>query len=221
MALSIQAALISALPLVAVTSTALAQSTTDSAAPVQELETVQVTGSRIARSEVEGPAPITVITAKEISDAGFTTVPDVLRSLTQNGGETQSQQSGTGAVTTPGAQQVDLRGLGPNKTLVLINGRRVADFPLPLRGQSNFTDVGNIPLGMVDRILYLANGRFTIGTPDEVLRSEVLSGLYGTPVEVIRTGGRVFVVGIPDDGEHHLHLDGHSHDHFAEPAVAP
>ena len=78
----------------------------------------------------------------------------------------------------------------------------------------------NPVLGMVDRILYLANGRFTIGSPDEVLRSDVLTGLYGTPVEVIRTGGRVFVAGIPDDGEHHLHLDGHSHDHFADDAVA-
>lgn len=137
----------------------------------QTLDTVQVTGSRIARSEVEGPAPITVITAKEISAAGFTSVPDVLRSLTQNGGETQSQQSPTGAVTTPGAQQVDLRGLGPNKTLVLINGRRVADFPLPLRGRSNFTDIGNIPLGMVDRIEVLT------GSASAVYGSDAMAGV--------------------------------------------
>jgi len=61
----------------------------------------------------------------------------------------------------------------------------------------------NPVLGMVDRILYLAQGRFTIGTPDEVLRSEVLSGLYGTGVEVIRSSGRVFVAGIPDHVHHH------------------
>ena len=79
-------------------------------------------------------------------------MPDVLRSLTQNGGETQSQQSASGADFSPGAQQVDLRGLGPNHTLVLVNGRRIADFPLPFQGRSNFTDVSNIPLGMVDRI---------------------------------------------------------------------
>ena len=72
----------------------------------------------------------------------------------------------------------------------------------------------NPVLGMVDRILYLAQGRFTIGTPDEVLRSDVLTGLYGTPVEVIRTGGRVFVAGIPDDGDHH------DHDHFADESGA-
>jgi zinc/manganese transport system ATP-binding protein len=58
-------------------------------------------------------------------------------------------------------------------------------------------------LGMVDRILYLAEGRFTVGTPDEVLRSEVLSELYGAPVEVIRSGGRIFVAGAPEAGHHH------------------
>jgi len=89
---------------------------------VQQLDTVQVTGSRIPRAQVEGPAPVTVITAEQIQASGFTSVPDVLRSMTQNGGETQSQQSSSGADFSPGAQQVDLRGLGPNHTLVLVNG---------------------------------------------------------------------------------------------------
>lgn len=59
-------------------------------------------------------------------------------------------------------------------------------------------------LGMVDRVLYLANGQFRIGTPDEVLRSEVLSELYGTPVDVLRNQGRIVVVGTQD---HHHHPD--------------
>jgi len=58
----------------------------------------------------------------------------------------------------------------------------------------------NPVLGMVDRILYLADGQFRQGTPDEVLQSDVLSELYGTPVDVIRHGGRVIVAGVP---EHH------------------
>lgn len=61
----------------------------------------------------------------------------------------------------------------------------------------------NPVLGMVDRVLYLAHGRFTIGPPDEVLRDEVLSRLYGTPVEVIRSRGRVIVVGAPESDHHH------------------
>lgn len=63
----------------------------------------------------------------------------------------------------------------------------------------------NPVLSMVDTILYLTGGRFRIGSPDEVLRTDVLSDLYGTPVEVIRTGGRVVVVGIPDAQTHHHH----------------
>ena len=60
----------------------------------------------------------------------------------------------------------------------------------------------NPVLGMVDRILYLAEGHFTVGTPDEVLRSEVLTALYGTPVEALRSGGRIFVAGAPDPADH-------------------
>jgi zinc/manganese transport system ATP-binding protein len=60
----------------------------------------------------------------------------------------------------------------------------------------------NPVLGLVDRVLYLANGRFREGTPDEVLRGDVLSDLYGTPVDVIRTGGRVIVVGAHDHAHH-------------------
>ncbi|RLQ83133.1 metal ABC transporter ATP-binding protein [Salinibacterium amurskyense] len=58
-------------------------------------------------------------------------------------------------------------------------------------------------LSMVDRVLYLAGGKFTIGTPDEVLRSDVLTELYGTPVEVVRVGGRVIVAGTPHGDHHH------------------
>ena len=101
------------------------------------------------RDRIEGPAPITVITAEDILAGGFTSVPDVMQSLTQNNGETQSQQSAGGADFSPGAQQVDLRGLGPNHTLVLVNGRRIADFPMPFGGRSNFTDISSIPLGMI------------------------------------------------------------------------
>jgi zinc/manganese transport system ATP-binding protein len=64
-------------------------------------------------------------------------------------------------------------------------------------------------LDVVDRVLYLAGRRFRIGTPDEVLRSDVLSELYQSPVDVIRARGRVVIVGTPDQS----HAHGHEHDH--------
>ncbi|BAV95889.1 TonB-dependent receptor [Lysobacter enzymogenes] len=152
-----------------------AQAATGGASPepsaATDLETIQVTGSRIPRAQIEGPAPVTVMTAQEIKANGFTSVPDVLRAMTQNGGETQSQQSASGADFSPGAQQVDLRGLGPNHTLVLVNGRRIADFPMPFKGRSNFTDISNIPLGMVERIEILT------GSASAIYGSDAISGV--------------------------------------------
>jgi zinc/manganese transport system ATP-binding protein len=68
----------------------------------------------------------------------------------------------------------------------------------------------NPVLGLVDRILYLAGGRFREGTPAEVLRSDVLSDLYGTPVDVLRSGERVFVAGVPDGRAEGHHPEVHS-----------
>ena len=53
----------------------------------------------------------------------------------------------------------------------------------------------NPVLGMIDRVLYLANGCWVIGTPDEVLTSETLSRLYDAPVDVVRVNGRIIVLG--------------------------
>jgi len=70
----------------------------------------------------------------------------------------------------------------------------------------------NPVLDRVDRILYLANGQFTLGAPDEVLTTEVLTRLYGVPVFVLRAGGRLVVVGAPDADEPHLHDAAYGHD---------
>ena len=61
----------------------------------------------------------------------------------------------------------------------------------------------------VDRVLYLAGGRFRVGTPQEVMTTEVLSDLYGSHVEVIHANGRIVVVGLPDATTHH-HADFHA-----------
>ena len=69
----------------------------------------------------------------------------------------------------------------------------------------------NPVLGKVDRILYIANGRFMLGRPADVLTSPVLTDLYGAPVFVLRAGDRLVVVGAPDaeDSHHHHHHDDH------------
>ncbi|MEP7042280.1 MAG: TonB-dependent receptor [Dokdonella sp.] len=149
-----------------------AQDTADSAnsnLSTQSLETVQVTGSRIPRAQIEGPAPVVTITAKDIMNNGFATVADVMTSLTQNLGSLDNNQNTNGF--SPGAQAVDLRGLGPNHTLVLVNGRRIADYPQSYGGNSNFTDISNIPTSMIDRVEILS------GSASAVYGSDAISGV--------------------------------------------
>jgi outer membrane receptor protein involved in Fe transport len=138
-------------------------------APEPQLEQVVVTGSRIPRTAVDGPAPITIITSEDIENNGFATIPDVMASLTQNLGALDNNQYTNGF--SPGAQAVDLRGLGPNHTLVLINGRRIADYPQAYQGNSNFTDISNIPTSLVDRIEILS------GSASAVYGSDAISGV--------------------------------------------
>jgi zinc/manganese transport system ATP-binding protein len=77
----------------------------------------------------------------------------------------------------------------------------------------------NPVLPYADRVLYLADGRFRVGTPDEVLTSRTLSELYRAPVDVIRTHDRILIAGVPEhaaaghhpDHEHHDGPDGRRH----------
>ncbi len=69
----------------------------------------------------------------------------------------------------------------------------------------------NPVLPLVDRVLYLAPGRWAMGTADEVLTSQTLSSLYDTEVDVLRVRGRVVVVGTPDDQDVHHHDHDHAH----------
>src|SRR5271163_3629468 len=83
-------------------------------------EEVVVTGSRIPTAVGEVTPDITVITSKDIEDRGFKNAFDALNSLTQNTGFTQGADYGN--TFTPAANTISLRGLGPNHTLVLIDG---------------------------------------------------------------------------------------------------
>jgi zinc/manganese transport system ATP-binding protein len=68
--------------------------------------------------------------------------------------------------------------------------------------------------GFVDRVLYVAGGRWAVGTPDAVMTAQRLSALYGTHIDVIRVHGRIVVVGGDDPSGHH-HLPGGDHIHHA------
>lgn len=137
------------------------------AAEQKKLDAVRVVGSRIKRSEVEGPSPVTVITAEQIELEGFNTVFDALETLSQNTGFGQNDFNAAGGFT-PNASVINLRGMGPGRTLLLINGRRANDYPFPYNGRSNFQNFNNIPAAAVARIEVLAGGASAIYGSDAV-----------------------------------------------------
>jgi outer membrane receptor protein involved in Fe transport len=92
----------------------------------QELQRVEVTGSRIKRIDAETPSPVQVITREQIERSGAQSVTEILtRSPAANVGSFDENAISS---FTPGAGSASLRGLGPQATLVLINGRRVSPF---------------------------------------------------------------------------------------------
>jgi iron complex outermembrane receptor protein len=143
---------------------ALAQTVAADAADAPQA--VVVTGSRIARAGIEGPSPVTVITGDEITKQGYRNVFDALSNQVQNSGFTQGADFGN--TFTPSANAISLRGLGPNHTLILLNGRRLADFPTAYDGTVNFTNLANIPSSIVERIEILSGGASAVYGSDAI-----------------------------------------------------
>ena len=132
----------------------------------KQLQAVTVTGSMIPRVEVEGPAPVVSISGAEIKRQGFTTMWEFLDSLPQVGPQVQDPASW--GSTSVNARSLNLRGVGPGFSLLLIDGHRVVDYPQPLSARSNFQNYSNIPTGMIDHVEILASGASSIYGSDAV-----------------------------------------------------
>ena len=154
---------------------------------VSELASVEVTGTRIRGTD--SVSPIGIYTNEDIERSGYATVQQFLQTLPQNFSGGQSDQAGniSGAVNfTRLGSGVNLRGLGNEATLVLLNGQRLAP-----AGTGNFVDVGMIPASAIERIEVLTDGASAIygsdavgGVVNFVLRTDYEGGdtrlRYGT-----------------------------------------
>ncbi len=127
---------------------------------------VEVTGSNIKRVDTEGPAPVTVFTREDIEQRGQTTVSEVLRTLPQQGGFTFDDQFTNSFA--PGTSGIGLRNLGQNATLVLVNGRRVANYGFAQNIDLAFVDLNSIPLAAIERIEVLTDGASAIYGSDAI-----------------------------------------------------
>ena len=157
-----------------------------------DLGKLEITGSRIKRTDVEGPSPVVVVTREDIQKRGFSTVYEALEHLTQNTGTLQGE-SYTNSFTA-NAQSLSLRNLGGGRTLVLLNGRRVADYPQPFNSQSNFFNFASIPAAAIERIEVLTGSASAVygsdavaGVINIIMRDDIvaptLTARYGTSTE--------------------------------------
>lgn len=149
------------------------------------VERVTITGSRIKRTELEGAVNVMSITADDMIKSGYTNVYDALSNISAATGSILGEVE-TGSYT-PGAKELNLRGLGPEYTLVLVNGKRLAYYPMPYGGQTNFVNLDMIPTNMVDRIDIQTGGASAIYGSDAVagvINIITKKGIEGHHVEV-------------------------------------
>lgn len=139
---------------------------TDDKSDDVKLEKFEVTGSRIKRLDTETPAPVVTFTKAEITQSGFTSLGDFVQSLPFNTGSTNSIVQT--ASFTRGAATVNPRGLGSNRFLVLINGRRSVGYALTNSNNQSVFDFNSIPLAAIDSIDYLKDGASAIYGSDAV-----------------------------------------------------
>jgi iron complex outermembrane recepter protein len=143
-------------------SSAVAQ---DAAAPeaAEEEAVIVVTGSRIARPEIESATPVTAITSQLLTDAGQTSAGDIIQYVPALFSSATSDQSATRG-SLFGGTALDLRGLGDERTLVLVNGRR----HVASDTGTAIVDVETIPTALIERTEILTGGASSIYGSDAV-----------------------------------------------------
>lgn len=136
-----------------------------SAAPAfgqQVFEKVEITGSAIKRIDAETAVPVTIIKADDLKREGITTIEQVVARLSMS--QTAQSTSQSVGLGTGGAAFANLRGLGQNKTLVLLNGRRLANNAI----DSSAPDLNMIPFAALERVEVLRDGASALYGTDAI-----------------------------------------------------
>lgn len=138
----------------------------DSPAATDSKDVIIVTGSSIKRANLQTPSPLQIIGSKELSMSGNDTIASVLTNVTANGAGTLSNNNSE--AFAGGASGIALRGLSVADTLTLIDGHRVAPYPLSDDGERQFTDVASIPFNAIESIDILKDGASAIYGSDAI-----------------------------------------------------
>jgi len=156
---------------------------TKSKAADDSIQEVVVTGSRLRRTEFTATSPIQVVSTEKAELEGVVDTTHILQSSTIAASAAQIDNNYTGYNVTggPGVNTLSLRGLGANRTLILINGHRVG--PAGTRGQVGPVDLNTIPASIVDRYEILKDGASAI------YGSDAIAGVVNVITKKKATGG--------------------------------
>ena len=145
--------------LMALSATPAAAAAADAAA-AGEVSEIVVTGSRIPQPNLSSVSPIQVVTDQEFKLQGKTDVIDLINNLPQNFQNSKADFSGTSNPLTSagGVATADLRGLGPQRTLVLVDGRRLGIGDATTLNPNPAPDLNQIPAQLIDRVEVLTGG---------------------------------------------------------------
>lgn len=139
--------------------------TDDTAQDATTIDTVTVTGSHIKRAQISGVGPVTVIDREAIQRSGAISIDTLLQRLPAAAGFAGNQTNAYWADNGYGTTQVNLRGLGINRTLVLLNGRRIVNGGT---GANSSVDLNVIPIALIERVEVLKDGASAIYGADAV-----------------------------------------------------
>jgi outer membrane cobalamin receptor len=131
----------------------------------EEIEKISITGSHIKRADFETASPISVITAEQIALTGIVNVEDLLQRMPFSAGVAGNATNAYWTSGGYGTAQVNLRGMGIKRTLVLLNGRRMVNGGT---GANSSVDLNTIPTGLIERIDILKDGASAIYGADAV-----------------------------------------------------
>ncbi|MET0252362.1 MAG: TonB-dependent receptor plug domain-containing protein, partial [Novosphingobium sp.] len=160
-----------------------------------------VTGSRIPQPNLESANPVTVVSGEEIFESGNVSVGDQLNDLPQLR-STFSQQNSTGPLGVRGLNLLDLRGLGTQRTLVLVNGRR--HVPGDVLNFAVSPDVNTFPADLIERIDILTGGASSVYGSDAI--AGVVNFILKDDFEGLQVRGQNGVSRYKDAGNQYVSL---------------
>ena len=122
-------------------------------------DTIVVTGSRIARPDLQQASPIAIVSAQELKLSGKVNVESIINDLPQLIPSTTAASNNPGG----GVSTADLRGLGANRTLVLVDGRRYVSYD-----SNQIVDLNTVPAGLIDHVEVVSGGRSAVYGSDAI-----------------------------------------------------